>query len=294
VSAPLPIETLLLGDYHHNEFSDAVAWLEQRTQLTTVGSFQEAEPLLREKHPRVVVLAQSRPGMFPRDSVDMLQATAPHSRWTLLLGSLCEGEMRTGEPYPGMLRVPWSVWEPWAEREFEMLAQGELSVWSLPLTAVEVDRMLALSARHLPSGAAELLVVADDLLTYESISDPCLAGGYLTRWLTPHEAAANEEAGLDGPLVGAIIVDLAGKVSVAKDRIRELRAQFEEVPIIALVNFPRGDDARELYSLGVQHTISKPWAIEDLLGVLANCISPKERPQALRVIHTDTDGEKKA
>ena len=58
--------------------------------------------------PDVIVVAQAFPGQFSLDEIDRIRGLAPLARLLGLLGSWCEGEVRTGLPWPAVIRIPLS------------------------------------------------------------------------------------------------------------------------------------------------------------------------------------------
>ena len=58
----------------------------------------------------VIVVAQAYPGQFSGEALDRLARLAPLARVVVLLGSWCEGEVRSGRPWPGAIRVYWHQW----------------------------------------------------------------------------------------------------------------------------------------------------------------------------------------
>ena len=54
----------------------------------------------RGSSPDVIVVAQAFPGQFSHQAIDRLRRLAPLARMVGLMGSWCEGEMRTGSPWP--------------------------------------------------------------------------------------------------------------------------------------------------------------------------------------------------
>ena len=95
--------------------------------------------------PDVIVLAQAIPGEFSVREVELLRREAPLARMVGLLGTWCEGEMRTGDPWPGVIRLYWYQWHPQATMHMKALAEGRPTAWALPATATHEDRLLAQS-----------------------------------------------------------------------------------------------------------------------------------------------------
>ena len=105
---------LLIGDEHHPEFRAATDWLREHTELIVAATGDDARGELARRRgvddgpplePDVMVVAQSRPGQFAAQDLEQLLGLAPLARLVALLGSWCEGETRTGHPWPGVMRL---------------------------------------------------------------------------------------------------------------------------------------------------------------------------------------------
>ena len=132
---------MLLGDADRREFCEARDRLTALGRVRRAGGVEEAAAILAGGGPPVdvIVIAQARPGEFSHDNVQRLRQIAPLARIVALLGSWCEGESRSGKPWPGVVRTYWHQWPARAERELRRLAAGECSAWALPPTATDEE-----------------------------------------------------------------------------------------------------------------------------------------------------------
>ncbi len=139
------LSILIIGDANRAEFRAARANLSQRGTVRELGDAEAAAAAMAagEPPPDVIVVAQARPGEFSRQAIDRLRRLAPLARIVGLMGSWCEGEMRSGAPWPASARAYWHQWPARGGREFQRLARGEPGSWSLPVTATEEERLLA-------------------------------------------------------------------------------------------------------------------------------------------------------
>ena len=144
-----PLSILLIGETQRDEFRDACAALAQRGRVAAFAEIESAAESIRAADGTVdlVVIAQTYPGQFSAAAVDRLRRLCPVARVVGLLGTWCEGETRTGKPWPGGVRVLWHQWPARAERELRCLSEGRASAWSLPATATDEERLLAFSSR---------------------------------------------------------------------------------------------------------------------------------------------------
>ena len=67
--------------------------------------------------PDLIVIAQTFPGQFSHQAVERLRRLAPLARVVGLMGSWCDGEMRTGSPWPAVVRTYWRQWTARCHRQ---------------------------------------------------------------------------------------------------------------------------------------------------------------------------------
>jgi hypothetical protein len=98
---------LLIGDLDRLEFEGVREFLKSFGQIYHFLDAETASDVLakREMVPDLTIIAQSFPGEFSQQVVDRLREATPLSRMLALLGSWCEGEMRSGQPWPTVIRA---------------------------------------------------------------------------------------------------------------------------------------------------------------------------------------------
>lgn len=253
---------LLVGDTRRREFLEADAAMERRALVTQAGDIETAAALLHADRvaPEVIVLAQDHPGQFTAEAIDRLRRAAPLSRVVVLLGSWCEGELRSGEPAPGVIRVYWHQWFARFDREWSHLFGGRSSAWSLPATATDEERLLAEDFRPAPHYGA-IVVCAHGRDMRDWLAEACRRRGYATICLRPNEAIR-----VDGARAAILDATDAGPEEIAE--IRRLAGQLAGTPIIVLLSFPRIEDHQRTLDAGAAAVLSKPLLVEDLYGRL--------------------------
>src|SRR5436190_3850782 len=141
VSVSLPV--LIVGPHEQSEFRRPVDDLLGRGALLA-GNFRGALEIVESGYaPAVVIVFQSRPGQFSTSNFDELRRACPLARIVRVLGPWMEGELRTGRPVPGTLRVYWHETPAFIAHQLQHLATGGISAWTLPITANEQDRLIA-------------------------------------------------------------------------------------------------------------------------------------------------------
>jgi hypothetical protein len=262
------MHVLLLGDFQHREFCDAVEWLDRHADLHKIETVDDALSQLSQCAiaPEIIVIAQSRPGQFTQSAIERLHKASPLSRLVALLGSWCEGETRTGQPWPGVIRVYWHQWLPRCADELQRLSAGRRAAWNLPRTVADSEQLLYASAQSRPPRAGLIAIHAGRFAAYDALSDACQTAGYSTVWLAPHQPHHVHGA-------AAIIYDGTSCDRAEAERLSSLAAMHKPAPIVALLAFPRLEDRDRALQAGAAAVVSKPflltdlwWQIEQLIG----------------------------
>jgi len=258
---------LLIGNWGHHEFREAVGWLNRHTGLATADTIDHAFDLTEERGAcwHTVILAQARPGQFSARDVERVGRAWPLSHFVALLGSFCEGETRSGTPWPGVARVYWHQFL--ARCESQPRPGSALRIWQLPRTASDAERTEAMFAVAPDPCSGLIAVFTPDALLFDGLSLACRRVGYATAWC-PNERRCS--------LHGAIAAVWDGTFQGRADfgRLRCLHAQLAGVPIIALLAFPRHDQVREARENGAAAIVSSPFMLPDLWNVIRATTDP--------------------
>lgn len=257
------ISILLLGDVDRPEFFGARSTLESAGQVSCFAEVDAAVKALEAGDiiPDVIVMAQAYPGEFSHQAIDRLRRLAPLGRVLGLLGSWCEGEMRSGHPWPAAVRVYWHQWNVRANRELRSLIAGQCPSWGLPITAGEEERLLQNTTRTLTRRRELIAIHAARFVMADWLSAACRMRGYSTVWLRPgHDARIEGAAGaiFDGSNLHAEELEQLGRFAQA----------LKQTPIIALLDFPRREDQQRALAAGAAAVLAKPLSLEDLFWQL--------------------------
>jgi CheY-like chemotaxis protein len=251
---------LLIGDADYAEFRPAVRQLEREVNVAKAPTIAEAIRLLTDEcSVDWIVLVQRSPGEFGAEEVARLQRRAPLARFIALLGSWCEGEMRTGRPIAGVTRVLWHQWPARFERLLPWIRSGQSNAWSLPATTSPEEVLLADAPRQLHAAKRQAMdrvtvgVVSDCRRMAEWLVDACRSWGCHASWVS-------ERQNFDG--VGVLICD-GDDPNQMLERITSLRTRGN-VPIIALTSFGRWEEHRALIDAGCERVFNKPVSLADL------------------------------
>ena len=273
------LSILVLGDTDRSEFLDPVSELKSLGGIVVVQDVPSALDLVSRGNvvPDVVVVAQAYPGQFSPDAIDQLRRAAPLARVVGLLGSWCEGETRTGWPWPAAIRVYWHQWRPQCEQELSRIAAGRASTWALPITAGDEERLLA--ASHQPSAVKRgHIAISTPLFDMQDwLQRICRRRGYSTSWLRPHQSVEREQ-------VTAAIFDADECLGKELDALKRLVGAIEPAPALALMDFPRVESRDRALAAGARAVLSKPLLVDDLFWQLDRLIpdevdAPDSTPQ---------------
>ncbi len=190
------------------------------------------EPAANVEDANRVIACHSRPGMLPLSLLENLRATAPDKEIISLVGSWCEGELRTGQPWPPILskHVPRVFWYDfrrwWGARSGETLS---------------------------PAGA--LLIAADDYGSGAALVDVLTAEGHAAFWASDRGVLPLARGLQAGVWVGG---QLTGS---AAQRLARFQAELHAcgAKTIALLDYPRLDEIKACEALGVSEVFGKPW-----------------------------------
>jgi CheY-like chemotaxis protein len=263
------LSILLIGDAERTEFRDARAGLDR---WGTVHAFAETDQAIKvltngEVVPDMIVVAQSFPGQYSHEAVDHLRRLAPLARVIGLMGSWCEGEMRTGLPWPGAVRTYWHQWTSRSNREFNRLLKGQCGAWTLPPTASEEERLLADRAKQgdeLSFQRGLVLIHTQSHDMAQCLSAACRSWGFATVWQHPTNIVHVEGA-------VAAIFDSGDLRNKQCSLLRHLTRSIYPLQVIALLAFPRIEDRNQALSAGAAAVLSKPLVLADLFDALERC-----------------------
>jgi hypothetical protein len=239
----------LIGQTDHAEFAPPVAWLRRTAACEAFGDVAHA---LERAHsavgsPDAILLVQSRPGQYGRHEVERLHAAAPLAALAALVGPWCEGEARSGRPWPGVARTAWWAWQSRLPLALGLAPDGRSR---LPRTASETERIEQGFAAfdRLTLGGRTAVIWADRRDAYEALADALGVLGITATWrllASPDQLAA-----------ASLCVFLGWEHPVA-----ELAGNGPRVLALA---FPRPEDRLRAAALGIRALVALPLLISDL------------------------------
>ena len=264
------IRVLLVGSFSASEFQPLSVAIGRIATLQTAADCTSAVQYLKS-HPSgidLVIVAERWPGEHAHTELDRVQRAAPLARLLAVGSSWCEGQARSGTPWPGMLHKVWHSWLTHWETDLIRCSQRELPSFGLPIVANEHERTLF---RCFPPQAKDRLIaissqredMADMLVT------ACRDQGYATVWLDPHHPLR-----IEGP--NAILWEGSPD---CLDTLQKIHTRYRQAPLIALLDFPRIEDIKRATDMGAAEILPKPTYLEDLFHRLDSLLSDPQTQQ---------------
>lgn len=260
------VRILLVGKRSDREFRESLKWLAAGAELTTADGVDDAlAQLSGGASPTAIVVAQTRPGMFSQSQVERLHAAAPLTRFVALLGSWCEGETRTGQPWPGVTRIYWHQATSQLEELLHVNSSGH-SVWDMPRTATVAERLLHTTTEPVPPRNGLIAISTETPTAFDALADACRARGYSAVWLAPHQSPRVKGAKV-------VLCDLERYSNRRLVHLQNLAAEMRPTPLVALLGFPRWEDQQRLLQAGATSIVSKPFLLEDVYRHLDRAVA---------------------
>jgi hypothetical protein len=256
------VRIVLTGDYRRDEFDRPLAEMSQAAEIALVDGLQAAADWLKGGTPAdLVVVAQARPGQFSALQIEAIRRAAPLAPIVALLGSWCEGETRSGFPWPGVTRVYWHQWGGRFGREIEKLSRGEPGELSQPLTATAEERLLWLDGERDAQSKRIVAVVSGNSEMRAWLAGVCGTWGLSV--ITFRRPPAEPVGG-----ISLVLWDAGPTISGAIEAFPGGLSQFPAARAVVLADFPRAEDVECFLTSGAAAVLSKPLMLNDLAGAL--------------------------
>jgi hypothetical protein len=254
---------LIVGDTTPVEFASCIAEITAATRVCHLPAAEDIESFSSEDEPDLIVLMAVRPDEHTDAAIDRLRCLAPMARIVGLLGSWCEGESRTGHPWPAVPRIYWHRWQSWFDRELTLLSAGRCGALSLPITALDEERLLHVAAIPAAGSNAtrrKIVLHSPSREMTAMLAEFCCSMGFETLSLDDCDSGA-------APTIG--IFDIEACHEAALTELRHQAAKWPALRWILLMGFPRPEDHRRAREAGAALVVSKPLLLDELQGALA-------------------------
>lgn len=254
---------LVTGEYSHKDFRGL---LQSSCAFTMV-------PLKRVRHLEglfdLVIVAEAFPNQISSTEVEKLQVQFPLTPFVALLGSWCEGETRTGKPWPGVLRIYRHQWQGRFDHFLNQLRQNGAAIWHDPPTSSLADRILRMESAHAVGNNHSKIagISASRAAPFEMLQDAFQTLAWKAVWL---EMSQLKE--LDAAWVNLLCFDANQIGDELAARIAHWRQRFTTAQTIVVANFPRDNEIEFLRKRGVSKIVSKPFELVDLQFAVQSCL----------------------
>jgi hypothetical protein len=258
-------QVLVTGDYWHQDFQHILSGFDAVT-LVQIDKIDR----LTDQTFDLVVIAQSRRDQYELEVIENLQSRFEQSPVVAVLGSWCEGETRSGQPWPGVLRIYWHQWSGRFQGFQQQMEVHGISSWHAPRTSSNADRILA---THTLDSTAEVKCVGISAWTrpqFEMVQDAVESFGWECRWV---ERCVWDAQSVQ--LLNPICIEADSLTPDLEKRITWLKSEFPLAGFVIILNFPRINDVTELAKLGIANVVSKPFELNDLQAGIVNAFQAK-------------------
>lgn len=263
-----------IGDRTCPEFAEPLRWLAERACVLFATDVESAVSMIYAAHNPfdLLIVAQRRPGEQPHRGFDLLRCAAPLTPIVCMLASYCQGETRSGNPWPGALRIYAHQLIARLNRQFERRDTHGAMAWAPPFTMTEEDRSLESSPIGEHGLGARVAVFSDLRETASALGDLLNLAGF---------TVVRQSNGVLDDDVDVAIWDCAGDFVAAQSSFERLVNRGPRTALIALVGFPRVADEAAVLACGASAVVSKPFLVDDLLWQLRQClVRPLPEPNA--------------
>ena len=256
-------KALVTGDFWHSDFKSVLSQFEVPVTLVP---FEKAKTLA-DSNFDLVVIAQARRGQHSASEVQKLQTLFANTPIVALLGSWCEGETRSGTPWPGVPRVYWHQWEGQYQKFASQLQQHKIADWHAARTSTTADRVLNSKTNDSPNGIQCVAISAWTNQQHAMVADAVNHFGWSSCWV--ERAVWNAET---SAVVDAIVIEADSWSPDLASRVKWVRGRVADCPIILIVNYPRQDQLKVIKAAGISEVVSKPFELNELKTAVVRAV----------------------
>jgi hypothetical protein len=216
--------------------------------------------------PELILLAQPLPGTYQQRDVEQLRRAAPLAQIVVVVGTWCEGELRTGKPLTGVLRLYWYELVSWWRTR-----QKSTAHWSLcldgPIAPRATDRIFDDGLKLNDC----CVIHSRSVASFEALTTSLAPYGIVCVW-TRHESELPRQIALglwDG---GQLDPQELSRLQAFAAAIHERQGS-----VVVLLDFPRKEHFSQLGEIGITTVLGKPYFVEELAAACGlAAISPSQ------------------
>jgi hypothetical protein len=273
----IPSPTVLtIGDWQMPEFAQLRSELDAHTPWPAFATWPDALAAISDSSslPDLVLWAQARPYAVNQQPLDQLCRTSPLTRVVVVAGTWCEGELRTGQPPQGVVRLYWYEFAPWWRAALSRAAAGLTPPWAEPMFDPRAGQFIG--SHFANSGeplSNERRLVAIDCLdygTFEALQLGLRGEGWGAHWQPRRRPEIGGEQNKSAHAFSAGIWDGSQLDETERSSLRSFCMQMRDsgAPVIALLDFPRFEHQQAIQELGASEILGKPYQLSLLIQEL--------------------------
>jgi hypothetical protein len=267
-----PPDVVTIGDERRAEFAGLLAWLRRRARVVCCRVCSQLAEVIRAETPRPVLIVwlQSLAGEFCQMDCAALAGQFPGVNMVCAYAACAEGETRTGKPLRGVQRFPALGWASRLEPLWRIAGRRRNAGFPSATIAVRGGTSRDDCRGHslvvgVYSAAPEMQVVLCDALRALNFNaqpvecSPHSSGNRFDSFAQDAVAAAG---------FNAAIWDDSPHPRRVKLNLMQFAAAVAPRPVLAIVGFPRWQDAEQFAYASVRHVLGKPLNLAEL----AHCL----------------------
>jgi hypothetical protein len=227
--------------------------------------------------PELILLAQLRPDPTIQPQLERLRALAPLSRIVVVAGTWCEGEIRTGQPPTGVVRLYWYEFAPWWRVALAQWEANQTPAWSEPLDDVRAGQQTMVLRNSqpndvVPAHSGLIAVDAIDFAVFETLAALLAPFGWRCEWQPRHRPELIQVS----EFIAAIWDGgqfSGGELASLTTLTARIHQSNPAAPVIVLLDFPRVEHLQAARDAGAAALLGKPYQLAHLVNELDRLIA---------------------
>ncbi len=271
---PIPVNVLVSGKLDHPDFRIVRStFAEQPPAIPIDEVAQHLDGTID-----LLVLLLDRSGILSPSLVHRWMDQEPLIPIVAVLSSLCEGELRSPAPWPGVTRLYWHKWQYAFNKFLWQREHGLLADWNQPKTALPSDRLSTTTAIHSGSAGIDVLVSCSRKMAFEAYADELRLAQCNAVWLESLRGPGYDQQ------PSRILIDGDGFDAALFQRLKKIERDYPDVPRVLVLGFPRSEECEAARRAGIDIILSKPLADGELTWTILSSRLPESFKSCLPAI----------
>ncbi len=261
------VQVLIVGPWGEGDFSELLRTVPASISWQRAAHCSDAAALIAEgeSNPELILLADPCPNTHTRSDVEQLRLAAPLARLVVVAGTWCEGELRTGAPLDGVVRLYWYEFPGWWQSSMARIERGKCPLWSLPPDGPSAGRNIGEIHAHSQALTGNIAIDAKSLATFESLASAVDDCGARTFWTRRGKNSLIPDQLIAGIWDGGQLEPLEVERLETFCRVVRERGGI----VFALLDFPRREHTEIVLAAGCSAVMGKPYVVSELVERIA-------------------------